>query len=146
MERHRSTRGESRGRPRATVLALVAALSAALVLAVNASGAPSQTVTLKLLAQSTGAGGNVQMQAVIEKFQQRYPNIKVDATFLPIGTAYAQALRTQLQAGNAPDVFYVTAGSGGLQSVLPLAREGYVADLSRRPWAKDHVPENARHL
>lgn len=146
MERHRSEGRRSRGHPRATVLALVAALSTTLVLAVNASGAPSQTVTLKLLAQSTGAGGNPQMQAVIDKFEQRYPNIKVEATFLPIGTAYAQALRTQLQAGNAPDVFYVTAGSGGLQSVLPLAREGYVADLSRRPWAKDHVPENARHL
>lgn len=86
------------------------------------------------------------MQAVIDRFQQLNPNIKVDATYLPIGTTYANTLRTQLQSGNAPDVFYVTAGSGGLQSVLPLAQAGFVADLSRRPWAKDLVPENARHL
>ena len=67
---------------------------------------------------------------------QLNPDIKVDATYLPIGTTYANTLRTQLQSGNAPDVFYVTAGSGGLQSVLPLAKAGYVADLAKRPWVK----------
>ena len=67
---------------------------------------------------------------------QLNPDIKVEATYLPIGTTYANTLRTQLQSGNGPDVFYVTAGTGGLQSVLPLAKAGYVADLSKQPWVK----------
>ena len=71
----------------------------------------------------------------LDRFQQLNPSIKVDATYLPIGTTYANTLRTQLQSGNAPDVFYVTASSGGLQSVSSsggrLRREPRQA-----PWVK----------
>ena len=94
-----------------------------------------KTTTIKVLAQSNGQG-NPQLQAIFDRFQQLNPDIKIDATYLPIGTTYANTLRTQLQGGNGPDVFYVTAGSGGLQSVLPLAKAGYVADLAKRPWVK----------
>ena len=92
--------------------------------------------TLKVLAQSNGQG-NPQLQAIFDRFQQLNPSIKIDATYLPIGTTYANTLRTQLQGGNAPDVFYVTAGSGGLQSVLPLAKAGYVADLAEAAVGED---------
>ena len=88
-----------------------------------------------MLAQSNGQG-NPQLQAIFDKFQQLNPDIKIDATYLPIGESYANTLRTQLRGGNAPDVFYVTPGSGGLQSLLPFAKAGFVADLSKRPWAK----------
>jgi len=41
----------------------------------------------------------------------------------------------------------VTPGSGGLQSVLPLAKAGYVADLSKRAWAtKIPLATSARPL
>ena len=76
---------------------------------------------MKFLAQSNGQG-NPQLQAILDRFQQLNPSIKVDATYLPIGTTYANTLRAQLQSGNAPDVFYVTAGSGGLSRSLPLAK------------------------
>jgi raffinose/stachyose/melibiose transport system substrate-binding protein len=129
--------------------ALVALLTAALAtLAVGAEATratPQATVTLKLMAQSTGQGGNQQFSAVIANFERAYPNIKVEEEYLPIGTTYANALRTRLRSGNAPDVFYVTSGSGGLASVLPLARAGFVADLATRPWAK-RVPVNSRSL
>ena len=124
-------------RRRRTMLGLaIAALAAiALVTGVSVAGAKQQATTIKFVAQSNGQG-NPQLQAILDKFQQLNPDIKVDATYLPIGTAYANTLRTQLQGGNGPDVFYVTAGSGGLQSVLPLAKAGYVADLAKRPWVK----------
>jgi raffinose/stachyose/melibiose transport system substrate-binding protein len=125
---------------------LATMLAAALVVGVSAVRANTQaTVTLKVLAQSTGQGGNQQIAAVISNFEKAYPNIKVEAEYLPIGTTYANSLRTRLQGGNAPDVFYVTPGSGGLQAVLPLARAGYVADLSKRPWSK-RVPANSRSM
>jgi raffinose/stachyose/melibiose transport system substrate-binding protein len=125
---------------------LAAVTAAALVAGVGVTSAnPNATVTLKVLAQSTGQGGNQQVQAVIANFEKANPDINVEAEYLPIGTTYANSLRTRLQGGNAPDVFYVTPGSGGLQAVLPLARAGYVADLSSRPWAK-RVPANSRSM
>ncbi|MGZ4315851.1 MAG: ABC transporter substrate-binding protein, partial [Gaiellaceae bacterium] len=126
-----STRG------RWTMLGVAAAAVAALALVtgVTVAGARSNaSVTLKLLAQSNGEG-NPQLQQVLDAFQAKKPDIKIDATFLPIGETYANTLRTQLQAGNGPDVFYASPGSGGLQALLPLAKAGYVADLSKRPWA-----------
>jgi len=114
--------------------ALAAVTAAALVAGVGVSAKTNATVTLKVLAQSNGQG-NPQLQAIFDKFQQLNPDIKIDATYLPIGESYANTLRTQLRGGNAPDVFYVTPGSGGLQSLLPFAKAGFVADLSKRPWA-----------
>jgi raffinose/stachyose/melibiose transport system substrate-binding protein len=115
--------------------ALTAVAAAALVAGVGVSAKTHATVTLKVLAQSNGQG-NPQLQAVFDKFEKANPDIKIEATYLPIGETYANTLRTQLRGGNAPDVFYVTPGSGGLQSLLPFAKAGYVADLSKRPWAK----------
>jgi raffinose/stachyose/melibiose transport system substrate-binding protein len=118
----------------AAALTVVAALALAAGVGVT-HATTNETVTLKVLAQSNGQG-NPQMQAVFDTFEKQNPDIKIDPTYLPIGDTYANTLRTQLRGGNAPDVFYVTPGSGGLQSVLPLAKAGYVADLSSRPWAK----------
>jgi raffinose/stachyose/melibiose transport system substrate-binding protein len=116
--------------------ALAVVTATALVVGVGVTNAKTQaTVTLKLIAQSNGQG-NPQLQSVLDTFQKKNPDIKIEATYLPIGDTYANTLRTQLRGGNAPDVFYVTPGSGGLQAVLPLAKAGYVADLSGRPWAK----------
>ncbi|MFC4455416.1 ABC transporter substrate-binding protein [Deinococcus sonorensis] len=105
----------------------------------------AQSGSIRLIAQSTGAG-NPPMDALIAAFQKKYPNIKVTAEYFPIGTAYPQVLRTQLQSGNGPDLFYVTAGSGGQVSVLPLADAGFVAPLTARPWSKTAVTVNYRDL
>jgi raffinose/stachyose/melibiose transport system substrate-binding protein len=125
-------------RRRWTHLAVAVAAVATLGLIAGVGGTYAKaraTVTLKLIAQSNGQG-NPQLQSVLDKFQAKNPGIKIDATYLPLGDTYANTLRTQLRSGNAPDIFYVTPGTGGLQSVLPLAKAGYVADLSKRPWAK----------
>jgi raffinose/stachyose/melibiose transport system substrate-binding protein len=125
----------------------MAAASLLLVAGVSVTSAKTHaTVTLKVLAQSNGQG-NPQLQQVFDAFQKQNPDVKIEATYLPIGDTYANTLRTQLQGGNGPDVFYVTPGSGGLQSVLPLAKAGYVADLSKRAWAtKIPLATSARPL
>jgi raffinose/stachyose/melibiose transport system substrate-binding protein len=125
----------NRGRRGMLAVALAVTTVVALGVGVSVTAASTQATTIKFLAQSNGQG-NPQLQAILDRFMQLNPDIKVDATYLPIGTTYANTLRTQLQSGNAPDVFYTTAGTGGLQSVLPLAKAGYVADLSKRPWVK----------
>jgi raffinose/stachyose/melibiose transport system substrate-binding protein len=142
----KGTMSPPRGRSLRLAAALAVVAAAALTAGVGVTDAKTQaTVTLKFIAQSTGQGGNGPMSAVIANFEKAYPDIKVEQEYLPIGTTYANALRTRLQSGNAPDVFYVSSGSGGLQSVLPLARAGFIADLAKRPWAK-RVPANARSL
>ena len=127
----------NRKRGRRGMLAIALAVTAVVAMAVGVSAitASTKATTVKLLAQANGQG-NPQLQAVIDRFMQLNPDIKVEATYLPIGTTYANTLRTQLQSGNGPDVFYVTGGNGGFTSVLPLAKAGYVADLSKQPWVK----------
>lgn len=120
----------------------LAMLTLSVLLAVPAL---AQSGSLRLIAQSTGAG-NPPMDTLISAFQKKYPNVKVTAEYFPIGTAYPQVLRTQLQSGNGPDLFYVTAGRGGQVSVLPLADAGFVAPLTARPWAKTAVTPNYRDL
>jgi raffinose/stachyose/melibiose transport system substrate-binding protein len=118
----------------AVVVTVVAAVG--LVAGVSATSAKTKaSVTLKLAAMSNGQG-NVQVDQLITAFEKKNPDIKIDATYLPIGEPYANTVRTELQSGNGPDVFYVSPGSGGIEAVLPLAKAGYVADLSKRPWAK----------
>lgn len=128
--------GNSRkGRRGLFAVALAVTMTVALAVGVSVTTASTKATTIKFLAQSNGQG-NPQLQAILDKFMQLNPDIKVEATYLPIGTTYANTLRTQLSSGNGPDVFYVTAGTGGLQSVLPLAKAGYVTDLSKQPWVK----------
>jgi len=117
------------------IAALAAVAATALAAGVAANAKSHATVTLKLIAQSNGQG-NPQLQSVLDKFQQLNPDIKIDATYLPLGETYANTLRTQLRGGNAPDLFYVTPGSGGLASSTTLGKAGYELDLSGRPWAK----------
>jgi len=105
----------------------------------------AQSGTLRLIAQASEQG-NPSMTALVDAFMKKYPGVRVTTEYYPIGTGYPQALRTQLQGGNAPDLFYVTAGAGGLVSVLPLLDAGYVASLSKRPWAQTVLPQRSRAL
>lgn len=84
---------------------------------------------------------------IIAKFEKANPKIKVKASFVSPGNPYIQALTTQIQGGNAPDVFYSSGGasSNGAASVLPLAKAGKLVDLSRQSWA-GKVPSAARNL
>jgi raffinose/stachyose/melibiose transport system substrate-binding protein len=57
------------------------------------------------------------------------------------GDSLPQAIRTQLQSGNAPDVFYTTGGSGNPQSTIPYAEAGSLAPITSEA-ASAAVPEN----
>jgi raffinose/stachyose/melibiose transport system substrate-binding protein len=75
------------------------------------------------------------MKKMITGFTNAHPGAKINATYAE-GDAGAQTIVTRLRAGRGPDIFYVFAGAGNINSVQPLAKNGYVLDLSDRPWAK----------
>jgi raffinose/stachyose/melibiose transport system substrate-binding protein len=62
-----------------------------------------------------------------EKYTEE-TGVQVELKGLP-PDSYGLTLRTQLQGGNAPDVFVVSPGAGQENAVLPLADAGYVEPL-----------------
>ena len=110
----------------------------------SAASSGKPTGTIRLLAHSSI---QAPLTAVIKNFEQANPGVKVNAQFAAPGTPFLQTLTTQVQGGNAPDVFYTTGGSAsdGSVSVLPLAKAGKLAEFSNASWASD-IPHAAHDL
>lgn len=85
------------------------------------------------------------MTEVIANFEKQYPKVKVEPQYVSPGPDYSQTLITQIQAGNAPDVFYTDGGSGNPVSLIPLAKAGKVADLTGASY-EAAVSEQAKGL
>lgn len=79
------------------------------------------------------------LEAVIELFEAEYPDVDVEASFADT-EPYQATLRTQLSSGTAPDVFFAWPGNGNPGAIQLLAPNGFLRDLSDRPWADD-VPD-----
>ncbi|MFJ4208054.1 ABC transporter substrate-binding protein [Paenarthrobacter sp. NPDC089675] len=101
-------------------------------------------ITLATPAFTGGGAGNPYL-ALIDAFKAKNPNITVKLVESP-QDQHGQTMRTQLQAGNAPDIFYVTAGRGNNQSFTALADAGYLQDLTDQKWATDAIPASAKNL
>ena len=93
----------------------------------------------------TGGGEANPYQALMDSFHAKNPNITVKLVESP-NDQHGQTMRTQLQAGNAPDIFYVVAGRGNNQSFAALAEAGYLQDLTDQKWAADAIPASAKNL
>jgi len=59
-------------------------------------------------------------EQTIQTFEEKYPNIHINATYLD-STSLATLIGTQLQAGNAPDIFTGGPGVGptGIATLAP---------------------------
>lgn len=89
----------------------------------SASGTESKTVTfLSWDNQQT-------MKPVIDEFEKENPGYTVEASYAPPVPQYIQKLQTQLGAGNAPDVFIITA-----ENKTQIMNGGFAKDLSGEPW------------
>ncbi|HEX4518315.1 MAG TPA: extracellular solute-binding protein [Gaiellaceae bacterium] len=113
-------------------VSLVVAMAALTLGMSGASAKSSDTVTLTMEMSSTS---QIAMDALISNFEAAYPNVKVQPTYLPTGTL-ANLIPTQLQAGTAPDLLYVTPGGQKIGSVWPLAASARLLDLSGQKWYK----------
>ena len=85
------------------------------------------------------------MDPVIKSFEAAYPNIHVQTQYAPSGPTYTQTVVTQIQGGNAADVFYSNGGTGSSFSVIPLAKSGKILDLSDQSWASN-IPSDAADM
>ncbi len=101
---------------------------------------PAEDATLSgTLTTSATASDRPALEAVIELFEPEYPDVTVEASFADT-EPYQATLRTQLSSGTAPDVFFAWPGNGNPGAIQLLAPNGFLRDLSDRPWA-DSVPE-----
>jgi raffinose/stachyose/melibiose transport system substrate-binding protein len=109
---------------------LVALAASALVAgaAIQPAYAASERDTFTFAYQTVEAGQDP-YKTLAAAFVAANPRYKVNLQTVS-GTTYGTTLRTQLQAGTAPDVFYTTPGRGNPQGILELAEAGYLADLS----------------
>jgi raffinose/stachyose/melibiose transport system substrate-binding protein len=103
----------------------------------GSGGGDDQTLTI-LWPQGYADG----LKAVMAEFEKENPGVQFKATYAE-GDAYFAAIRTQLQAGTAPDVLHVWPGNGNVGATIPLAENGNLADLSDQPWASK-LPESAK--
>lgn len=120
----------------ATLIGSAAACSSASSGSSASAGSGGATQTVTFLASSTTQVG---FEAAIKRFEAVYPNIKVNATYLPITQVQTQ-LTTQLASGSAPDAFITNPGTG-VVGVQKLGQQGYLADLSSEPWAASVSPD-----
>jgi raffinose/stachyose/melibiose transport system substrate-binding protein len=116
--------------------AAVAALAVTAGCAGQGGGGGSDDQTLTILWPQGYADG---LEAVMAEYQKENPDVEFETTYAE-GDAYFAAIRTQLQAGTAPDLIHVWPGNGNVGATIPLAENGNLLDLSDQPWAESAVP------
>ncbi|NYF14913.1 raffinose/stachyose/melibiose transport system substrate-binding protein [Pseudoclavibacter sp. JAI123] len=67
-------------------------------------------------------------EALANAYMEANPDVKITLNPQP-NDRYGETLRTQLQAGNAPDVIQTAPGAGQGQAALSLAEAGFLAPL-----------------
>ncbi len=77
--------------------------------------------------------GTAFIEDAAKAFEQKYPGTKVTMVEAPSNT-FQTTIRAQLAAGHAPDVMFVWSGAANAMSVQPLAKAGYLENLSDHSW------------
>jgi raffinose/stachyose/melibiose transport system substrate-binding protein len=73
------------------------------------------------------------MDKLAAAYQQAKPAVRITASYAPTDQVQT-SLRTQLGAGNAPDLHVVYPGNGSAMSMTQIAEAGLLADLSAQAW------------
>jgi len=107
----------------------------------SSQGAKDGGVTLTLTSITDAKVGWAPLIAAYKKVA---PNVTIKASYAPTDQLQT-ALRAQLGAGNAPDLFAAWPGNGSAMSIQQLAPAGLVADISDQGWIKQ-VPEGLQPL
>jgi raffinose/stachyose/melibiose transport system substrate-binding protein len=109
----------------------------------SSSGGSSKSGNVTLTLTSI-TDAKVGWNAVIAAYKKVAPNVTIKATYAPTDQLQT-ALRAQLGAGNAPDLFVDWPGNGSAMAVQQVAPAGLVADISDQPWIKQ-VPDGIKPL
>ena len=133
---------------RRRLLPFAVPLVAALALAgcsASGTGKSDGPVTITL-ATETRFGKTSAYQDIIDKFNKsNQQGITVRLQEIPTDS-YSQTIRTQFQAGSAPDVVWGSPGTGSGNSLGAFAKAGQLVDLSKESWATATVPKSAHDL
>jgi raffinose/stachyose/melibiose transport system substrate-binding protein len=127
----RANRALAAGACAATLTLVAAACSSGTGASSSGDGEGSQT--LSVASTATNRAG---MEAIVELFKKEHPNVEIEEQYADTDQLQS-TLRTQLSSGTAPDVFSVWPGNGNPGAMEVLAPNGFIADLSDRPWASD---------
>ncbi|RVX38917.1 raffinose/stachyose/melibiose transport system substrate-binding protein [Nonomuraea polychroma] len=75
------------------------------------------------------------MDQLAAAYQKSKPAVRITASYAPTDQVQT-SLRTQLGAGNAPDLHVVYPGNGSAMSMTQIAQAGLLADLSAQAWTQ----------
>lgn len=106
---------------------------AAATAALAACGGSGSSDELRLI-------GVADQQKPLDALTKAYKKIGFSTSYAPTDQVQT-SVRTQLGAGNAPDVHVVYPGNGSAMSMAQIADANLLADLSDQAWTKQ-IPEN----
>jgi len=92
----------------------------------SSGGSGGGTPTLKVI-------GVADEQKALDELTKLYTQAKFTTSYAPTDQVQT-SLRTQLGAGNAPDIHVVYPGNGSAMSMAQIAQAGLLADLSSQQW------------
>jgi raffinose/stachyose/melibiose transport system substrate-binding protein len=84
--------------------------------------------------------GVADQQKPLDALTKAYGKVQFNASYAPTDQVQT-SVRTQLGAGNAPDILVVFPGNGSAMSMAQIAKANLLADLSDQEWTKK-IPEN----
>ena len=108
----------------------------------DAAGEAGSQVTLRAFLPTTAEAA---AKDSIAAFEAENPDIKVDAEYYE-SSKLGPLLLTQLQAGNAPDVFQANPGNATAAGVWPLAKNGQLMDLTGSDWESRIYPSTKQYV
>jgi raffinose/stachyose/melibiose transport system substrate-binding protein len=123
------------------MIAALAVLVSA-VAATAAFAAKSDTVTLTMMYPNTVQNA---WTKTIADFEHKYPNIVIKPQYVD-GITGNTLLATQLQAGNAPDIFSVAAGTGSPTAIWTAGPAGKLFDFTGAAWTKRIPPNGVKYF
>jgi raffinose/stachyose/melibiose transport system substrate-binding protein len=110
------------------------------------TGGVAATAALAACGSSSSGGdtlrviGVADQQKPLDQLIKAYKKIGFSTSYAPTDQVQT-SVRTQLGAGNAPDVHVVYPGNGSAMSMTQIADANLLADLSDQAWTKK-IPEN----
>ncbi|WP_219472338.1 extracellular solute-binding protein [Nonomuraea rhizosphaerae] len=110
----------------------VAAAAAACSTKPETTGSVSQGTQLRFVGV---ADQKAPMDELVAAYKQARPGVTLATSFAPTDQVQT-SVRTQLGAGNAPDLHVVYPGSGSAMSMTQIAGAGLLADLSDQAWTR----------
>jgi raffinose/stachyose/melibiose transport system substrate-binding protein len=117
----------------------------------NRRGFLALTGGVAATAALTGCGGSgsddglrlvgvADQQKPLDELTKAYGKVTFNASYAPTDQVQT-SVRTQLGAGNAPDIHVVYPGNGSAMSMVQISDANLLADLSDQEWTKK-IPEN----